>query len=214
MNVTIIGTGNMGRGIGHRLAKGGHNVTLIGTNTESAEKLAAELRTVAKVGVSVKAATSNDPIEDDVIILAVSYPTNKQLATQLGARLADKIVVDISNPVNETYDALATEPGTSAAEEIAKLVPEGAKVVKAFNTTFAGTLVEGSIGGQRLDVLIAGDDEGAKDIVVQMVRDGGLVPVDVGPLQRAQQLEALGFLSISMQDPLNLNFMSGWKLIS
>ena len=214
MNVTIIGTGNMGRGIGHCLVKGGHHVTLMGKNAESAEKLAAELRTVAKAGVAVKTATSGNPIEGEVVILALGYSVTKQLASQLGDQLADKVVVEISNPVNETYDGLATEPGTSAAEEIAKLLPEGAKVVKAFNTTFAGALVRGSIGGQPLDVFIAGDDEAAKASIAKMVRDGGLVAVDVGPLERAQQLEALGFLGISIQGPLNLNFMSGWKLIS
>jgi hypothetical protein len=64
-------------------------------------------------------------------------------------------------------------------------------VVKAFNTTFAGTLVAGEVSGQPLDVLIAGDDNNAKQKVSQLVSDGGLRPVDVGPLHRAQQLEQL-----------------------
>jgi predicted dinucleotide-binding enzyme len=54
--------------------------------------------------------------------------------------------------------------------------------VKAFNTTFAGTLVEGEVAGQQLDVLIAGDDEQAKQKVSQLVAVGGLRPIDVGPL--------------------------------
>jgi predicted dinucleotide-binding enzyme len=81
-------------------------------------------------------------------------------------------VVDISNPLNETFDGLATAPGTSAAEEVAQSAPAGARVVRASNTTFSGTLVEGQVAGQLLDVLIAGDDEG-KDKVAQLVRDGG-----------------------------------------
>jgi predicted dinucleotide-binding enzyme len=71
--------------------------------------------------------------------------------------------------------------------------------VKAFNNTFARTLVDGEIDGQQLDVLIAGDDEEAKRKVSQLVSDGGLRPLDVGPLARAQQLEQLGFLHISLQ---------------
>ena len=61
-------------------------------------------------------------------------------------------------------------------------------MVKAFNTTFAGTLVEGQVAGQPLDVILAGDEEEAKETVAQLVRDGGLRAIDVGPLERARQL--------------------------
>jgi 8-hydroxy-5-deazaflavin:NADPH oxidoreductase len=84
--------------------------------------------------------------------------------------------------------------------------------VKAFNTTFAGTLVVGRVAGQQLDVLIAGDDDTAKQKVAQLASDGGLRPLDVGPLARAQQLEQLGFLHIAIQQPHNLNFSSAIKL--
>jgi hypothetical protein len=51
--------------------------------------------------------------------------------------------------------------------------PGGTPVVKAFNTTFAGTLVAGEVDGQQLDVLIAGDDQAAKQTVSQLAYDGG-----------------------------------------
>ena len=57
----------------------------------------------------------------------------------------------------ETWDRLATPPGISSAEEVQRLVPEGTPVVKAVNTTFAPTVVEGEVAGQQLDVLIAGE---------------------------------------------------------
>jgi predicted dinucleotide-binding enzyme len=63
-------------------------------------------------------------------------------------------------------------------------------------------------------VFIAGDDEEAKETVAQLARDGGLVAVDAGPLRRARELEDLGFLGITLQQPLGLNFQSAWKLIS
>jgi hypothetical protein len=90
----------------------------------------------------------------------------------------------------------------------------GARIVEAFNTTFSGTLVEGQVAGQPLDVLIAGDDEEAKKAVARLVRDGGLRAIDVGPLERARELEGLGFLGIALQQQLGLNFQSAWKLIS
>jgi predicted dinucleotide-binding enzyme len=53
----------------------------------------------------------------------------------------------------------------------------------------------------------------AKQKVSQFVADGGLRPLDVGPLRRAQQLEQLGFLHISLQQPLGLNFGNAVKLV-
>ena len=214
MHVTIIGAGNMGRGIGHRIVAGGHSVTIVDRDPEEAAELAEELRGVAEGGATVEAAEPGAELRGEVVVLAVYYPGNLEIARDLGERLAGKVVVDISNPLNETFDGLATAPGTSAAEEVAQSAPAGARVVKAFNTTFSGTLVEGQVAGQPLDVLIAGDDEEAKERVAQLVRDGGLRAIDVGPLERARELEGLGFLGITLQQPLGLNFQSAWKLIS
>jgi NADPH-dependent F420 reductase len=214
MNVTIIGAGNMGRGVGHRLVAGGHDVTVVDRDSEEAGRLAEELRGAAEGGATAEAAGPGAELSGEVVILAVYYPGTLELAKELGDRLADKVVVDISNPLNQTFDGLATAPGTSAAEEVATTVPTGARVVKAFNTTFSGTLVEGQVVGQPLDVFIAGDDEEAKETVAQLVHDGGLRAIDVGPLERARHLEGLGFLGMMLQQPLELNFQSAWKLIS
>ena len=214
MNVTIIGAGNMGRGIGHRLVAGGHSVTIVDRDPEEAEQLAEELRSAAEGGAMVETAGPGADLHGEVVIIAVYYPGALQTVRELGDRLTGKVVVDISNPLNQTFDGLATPPGTSAAEEVAATAPAGTRVVKAFNTTFSGTLVEGQVAGQPLDVLIAGDDEEAKERVAQLVRDGGLRAIDVGPLERARHLEGLGFLGIALQQPLGLNFQSAWKLIS
>jgi NADPH-dependent F420 reductase len=209
MNVTIVGAGNMGRGIGTRLVAGGHEVEIVDRDPGQARALADEL------GGSATALEAGEPFGGDVVVFALYYPGIKDAVREYSDRLAGKVVVDITNPVNtETWDDLATPAGTSSAEEVAELVPQGTPVVKAFNTTFAPTLVAGEVAGQQLDVLIAGDDDDAKRKVAQLVTDGGLRPVDVGPLRRARQLEQLGFLHISVQEPLELGFGSAIKLHS
>lgn len=207
MKVTIIGAGNMGRGIGTRAVEGGHEVEIVDRDPSDARKLAEEL------GGSATALESGAPFGGEVVVLAVHYPGIKDAVRQYSDQLAGKVVVDITTPVDtETLDRLVTPPGGSSAEEVAQLVPQGTAVVKAFNTIFAGTLVAGEVAGQQLDVLIAGDDDAAKRKVSQLVSDGGLRPIDVGPLARAQQLEHLGFLHISLQEPRNLGFGSAVKL--
>jgi len=214
MNVTIIGSGNMGRGIGTRAVAGGHSVTFVDANLEVAEKTAADVKASAKNGVKVSAASLGNAELGDVVVLAVWYGTNIDLAKQLGDKLAGKVVVDIANPLNATYDGLATAPDSSSAEDLAKAIVYGAKVVKAFNTTYASTLLSGSVAGQPLDVFIAGDDSDAKSKVAQLVTDGGMRAVDTGPLSRARQIEGMQFLHIVTQGTLGTNWGSALKILS
>ena len=204
MNITIIGAGNMGRGIATRAIAGGHKVTFVDANPETAQKAAADLK--AEVG------TLDTPL-GDVVVLAVWYGTNIEIAKQLGANLAGKVVVDIANPLNPTYDGLATAPDSSSAEDLAKASAAGAYVVKAFNTTFAGTLLTGEAGGQKLDVFIAGDDTDAKAKVSQIVTDGGMRAIDTGPLHRARQIESMQLLQIVLQGTLGTNWGSAIKIL-
>jgi 8-hydroxy-5-deazaflavin:NADPH oxidoreductase len=213
MNITIIGAGNMGRGIGTRAAAGGHSVTFVDASPETAQKTAEDVKQAAKNGAKISSASLGDVKLGDVVVLAVWYGTNLEIAKQLGDRLAGKVVVDIANPLNATYDGLATAPDSSSAEDLAKVVVSGAKVVKAFNTTYAGTLLAGQVAGEPLDVFIAGDDADAKAKVAQIVTDGGLRPVDTGPLSRARQIEGMQLLHIVTQAALGTNWGSTIKII-
>jgi 8-hydroxy-5-deazaflavin:NADPH oxidoreductase len=207
MKVTIIGAGNMGRAIATRAVAGGHEVQIVDRDPSEAQKLAEE------VGGPASALAPGEPFGGEVVVLALYYDDVKDAVRRYADQLAGKVVVDISNPVDtSTWDKLVTAPGTSSPEEVEQLLPAGTAVVKAFNTTFASTLVSGEVAGQQLDVLIAGDDEAAKQKVAQLVSDGGLRPVDVGPLRRAEQLEHLGLLHMSLQEPRGLGYGSTVKL--
>jgi 8-hydroxy-5-deazaflavin:NADPH oxidoreductase len=209
MDVTIIGTGNMARGIGARLVAGGHRVTVLGKEPGDAEAVVKELGGDG----ATQAGRSGEPITDDVVVLAVYYPDAKAAVEQYGGGLSGKVLIDITNPVNETVDGLVTPPDGSAAQELAASAP-GARVVKAFNTTFAGTLIDGQVAGQPLDVFLAGDDEEAKASVSKLVEDGGLRPIDAGPLRRARELEAAGLVHMSAQNTLGTGFASALKILA
>ena len=157
MRVTIVGAGRMARGIGTRVLAGGHDLSLLGQDEEEARELAAELSGSSTGAATASgAALSSEAISGEVVILAVPYAAVADVLRHVGAALRGKVVVDITNPLNQTYDGLATPPGISAAEETQALVGPDARVVKAFNTTFATTLVEGQVAGQPLDVFVAG----------------------------------------------------------
>jgi len=212
MNITIIGAGNMGRGIATRLAAGGHAVTFVSNDPAKAETVATELR-AGRSGATINVASLGEGLGNEIVVLALPYAAARAFAAENAPALAGKTVVDISNPLNGSYDGLVTEPGKSAGEEIAALLPQS-KVVKAFNTTFAGTLVSGGVDGHALDVFVASNDDAAKATVLRFVNDSGLRGIDAGPLERARQLEGLALLGITLQAPLGLGFQSAWKLVA
>lgn len=213
MNVTIIGPGKMGRGIGTRAASAGHSVTFVGRSQDHAKEAAKDVQASTNNNAQVSTAKLDDVKLGDIVVLALPYTASKEVAKQLGNRLAGKVVVDIANALNASYDDLATAPGSSFAEELAKILPD-AEVVKAFNTVFASTLRSGEVDDQPLDVWIAGDDAEAKNQVAQLIKDAGMRPVDAGSLRRARQLEGLGLLHIVTQGTLGTQFASAIKVVS
>ena len=206
MEITIIGTGNMARGIATRLLAGSHAVTLVGTSSEKTRTLAGEL------SGDVRTAEVGDRLQGDVVVLAIPYTAVDDVLGAYADQLDGKVIVDITNPVDFSAFTLLRPGAGSAAQEIAGKAP-GARVVKAFNTTFAGTLLEGRVADQPVDVLIASDDEDAKETVGTLVNDGGLRAIHAGPLARAAELESLGYLHMALQEPLGTGFASAVKFI-
>jgi predicted dinucleotide-binding enzyme len=208
MDITIIGTGNMARGIATRAADGGNAVTLLGHGAGEADAVAGELPG------EVKAGTVGDALAGDVVVLAIPYGAVDDVLGRYGDQLDGKTVVDITNPIDfSSFTPLVLDAG-SAAEEIARKAP-GAKVAKAFNTTFAGALAGGGeVGGQPLDVFVASDNDDAKGAVRELVESGGMRAVDAGPLARAHELEALGYLHMALQDGLGTGFGSAVKIVA
>jgi 8-hydroxy-5-deazaflavin:NADPH oxidoreductase len=207
MDITIIGTGNMARGIATRALAGGNAVTLLGTDQDKAQALAGELPGDVRTG------TVGDPITGDMVVLAVWYQALDDVIGRYGDRFAGKTIVDITNPVDpQTYTPLTVDAG-SAAQEIAQKAP-AAKVVKAFNTTFAGSLVDGQVGDEPLDVFVASDDDEAKAAVGKLAESGGLRVLDAGPLAHARQLEGAGYLHMAIQPGLGGTYASALKIVS
>lgn len=186
--VSIIGTGGMATSIASRIAKAGHTLELINRNPAKAQALADKLAAGAKTGAYGAAPAG------DIVILAVPYGGASAVVADFGDTLDGKIVIDITNPVAPDLSGLLTPGGSSGAQEIAKGLPPGAKVVKAFNTIFGHVLVK----GDSLDAFLAGDDVEAKKAVSALLESLGLRPLDVGGLRMASTLEALGLLMIGL----------------
>lgn len=202
--VTIFGTGKMGSAIAEAFARTDVMVQVI----KRSSKVAA---TVERAGATYSVV--GDDLLGDVIILAVPYESIFDVIARYRDQLAGKVIVDISNPIDfTTFDELVVPSDSSAAAQIAKEVPDAA-VVKAFNINFAETLASGTNGGFPTTVVMAGDDADAKRLVVELVELTGLRAVDCGLLSRARDLEALGFLQITLAALAKTKWESGFVLV-
>jgi 8-hydroxy-5-deazaflavin:NADPH oxidoreductase len=187
-SISIIGTGNMARAIGALAVAGGNTVEVIGRDRSKAADLATTL------GDSTTTGEFGAAPAGDIVIVALRYADVVPVVTQYGNALADKVIVDISNPFNADADGLALPADTSIAQEVAKAAPAGARVVKAFNTVFGHVLEK----GRTLDVFMAGDDAQAKARVSEFIASLGLRPLDVGGLTMAHWLEGTGLVLMGL----------------
>ena len=187
-SISIIGTGNMARAIGALAVSGGNTVEVIGRDRSKAADLATTL------GGSTTTGEFGAAPAGDIVIVALRYADVVPVITQYGNALADKVIVDISNPFNADADGLALPADTSIAQEVAKAAPAGARVVKAFNTVFGHVLEK----GRTLDVFMAGDDAQAKARVSEFIASLGLRPLDVGGLTMAHWLEGTSLVLMGL----------------
>lgn len=142
----------------------------------------------------------------DIIVLAVPY--NAVTAILETNNFDGKILIDITNPVDfNTMDGLLVPADSSATEIIAKAAPT-AHVIKAFNTNFAHTLA----GDVVTTVLLAADDLEAKRSLVTALEGSHLMLIDAGSLKRARELEAMGFLQITLAIRALIGWTGGFTL--
>lgn len=186
--ISIIGSGNMATAIGTRAAKHGHSVELMSRNTEKAQALADQIGHGATVG------TFGAKPAGDIVIVAVLHAGAVDAVSHYGDALAGKILVDITNPFNADASGVVTTPGSSVADQIAAVAPEGAHVVKAFNTIFGGVLAD----DKPLDAFFAGDSAEAKARVAEFVTSMDMRARDAGGLQMAHALEWAGILLVGV----------------
>ncbi|WP_347557855.1 NAD(P)-binding domain-containing protein [Robbsia sp. KACC 23696] len=190
--ISIIGTGGMARAIGGLAAKAGYTVEVMSRDVVKARAFAEQIGGGATTG------KYGTPPAGYIVILAVPYGAVLEVVKQYGNALAGKILVDITNPVAADHMSLVTPIDRSGAQEIAKVAPADAPVIKAFNTLFSHVLAAERAEGQSLDVFVAGDHAHGKARVSAFIESLGLRSMDIGPLPMARTLEYVCLLSLGL----------------
>lgn len=185
LRIGIIGSGNMGGGLGTAWASQGHEVFFSSRNPEELAEL------VAAAGPTAHAGTVEEAVEfGDVILIAVPYGALPQIGADHGDEMRGKVVIDLGNPRADRDGPMADdaiERGTGVAS--AEYLP-GTRLVRAFNA-IAYTMIENPTNdaGERIGIPIAGDDQEAVNIATRLVRDAGFEPVQVGGLDSARRFD-------------------------
>lgn len=193
MKIAIIGTGNVGRTLGGRWAKSGHEI-IFGARDPRGTKVQ---QVLASAGANAHAATVREAAAAaPVVVLATPWAATQDVVKSAG-NLQGKILVDCTNPIKEGLAGLSVGLTTSAAEQIASWVP-GAQVVKAFSTTGTKNMANPLYGSEKITMFICGDDADAKKTVAGLASELGFDVVDTGALLTARYLEPLAMLWVHM----------------
>ncbi len=210
--IAIIGaSGNMGSAIAKSLSNGNYRLLLFGNHQEKVKQLITEIKSVNPFSdVESMGCPFDASWEADIIIPAVQYEAESDVAEKIREVATQKIVVSISNPINDRHNGSGEVK--SAAEELQNNLPDS-KIVKAFNTVFAKDFLQPVIDERQLDVFIAGDDEEALNIVSELVDEAGFNPIIAGGLATSRILENMTALLIQLNLPYNYNWIGGWKVL-
>ena len=187
MRIGIIGAGMIGSTMAKLWADAGHEVRLASRHPEALAPLVKSIGSHASAGTAAEAAGFGG-----VVMLTVPLKAVPDLARELAATLAGKIVMDTGNAY-EKRDGIAALDATrhpqGSAGWAAAMFP-GARWVKAFNSVYFKVLEsQAHRAGDRVGIPLASDDNDAMDVVAQLVREAGFDPVIVGPLARGKEFE-------------------------
>ena len=189
MNITILGNGAVGRRYAPLLQEAGHQV-----------KFGVRVGRAKQQANPYPIASFQDAAQwAEMVLLAIPFSACPEVLPALTAEIADKVLIDATNPLQANWSPLVLGAETSAGEEIARMLPR-ARVVKAFNTVFADAATPERLrkSNGRVTALIAGNDETANRQVAQLSRAMGFDPLVTGPLANARYLEAMAHLNIAI----------------
>jgi predicted dinucleotide-binding enzyme len=191
--VAVIGLGNIGNAIATNLVKGNHSVILASRDIEKTEALVGQLGNLATAKEIADAIR-----EADVIIPAIYFNALKEFFQTFSKELEGKIIIDVSNPIapdgNGGFKKIIAE-NESAGKILSDLIPKTAKLIKAFGTLGAGSLLNSAFNEPDKKVLFyASDSTNSNQQIEELITSSGFVPFNVGGIDQSIKIEVFGDL--------------------
>jgi hypothetical protein len=174
MNISVIGAGNIASTLGKKWVEAGHRLTF-GVREPANDKYA-PLSAIGQISSIVDALNNAE-----IVLLALPGSVVADFASEYGASLAGKIVLDATNnPRSSTMNNL----------EILQAQAPGAYLVRAFSTLGWENFADPQIGGVQIDLFYCGHGS-AQAVVEQLIKEVGLRPVCLGDLSAVAVVDGL-----------------------
>ena len=192
------GTGSAGSGLALRCANAGYPIVIGSRNADKAaqvcDRINAQFGRTAASHDSYRGAAASGKI----VVLSVPYSAQRSTVEEVRDALDGKILIDTTVPLVPPKVARVQLPeGGSAVAAIQALLGESVKVVSAFQNVPAH-LLQDLNHEVECDVLVCGDDVGARETVVKLAADIGLRALHAGPIANSAATEALTSVLISI----------------
>lgn len=191
------GTGKEGKGLAYRWAKAGHHVIIGSRQTAKAETAAREVNELLGDGGKVEGVENEQAaIRADIVVLTVPFNVHVEMCEYLKPFVQGKTFVDVTVPlVPPKITKVQMPPEGSAAQQAQAILGENVQVVSAFqNISYEHLLKDEEV---TCDVLVCGSKE-AREKVIGLVSDAGLVGWSGGPIENSVIVEGLTSVLIGL----------------
>jgi 8-hydroxy-5-deazaflavin:NADPH oxidoreductase len=197
MKIGILGTGDVGTTLGTALLGLGHDVRLGGREASNPKAAA----WVEQCGSGASAGTFAEAAAHGELLVMATFGVANPAVVELAGpdHFAGKVLLDATNPLDfpQGLPSLAFGHTDSAGERLQRSLPE-TRVVKVFNTLGHAHMVRPTFPGGPYDMLLAGEDKGAKAIASELVGQLGWKACDFGGIEGSRYLEALAVVWIRL----------------
>lgn len=194
----IGGTGKEGKGLAYRWARAGHQIIIGSRQEEKAKAAAQEVAALLGTDSYVRGEANEVAAQEaDVLVLTVPYAAHAEMCERMKPFAQGKIVIDVTVPlVPPRVTRVQMPPEGSATQQAQKIMGEGVQVVAAFqNISYEHLLNDEEV---ECDVLVCGGNKEAREVVLQLVEDAGLVGWNAGPVENAVVVEGLTSILIGL----------------
>jgi predicted dinucleotide-binding enzyme len=203
MRVGVLGSGNVGRTVAAGLAAAGHEVVLGTRDTSKAELVEWAGGSRVRLAEPPEAAGHGE-----VVVNATPGDASEQAVRAAGgAELDGTVLLDLANPLDFSHGfppSLSVSNTDSLAESLQRAFPN-LRVVKALNTVNADVMVTPGGLPEPTALFVAGDDDGAKSTVTELLTSLGWQRdqlFDLGPLAAARGTEAYLLIWVRLMQSL------------
>ncbi len=204
------GTGKEGFGLAYQWSQKGHKINIGSRDKEKAMMAAEKIRQLLPGSIVSGETNLVASKQSDIIVACVPYNAHYELLNQLKDELRGKILIDVTVPLMPPkVTTVRLPPAGSAALEARQILGEDVDIVSAFqNISYENLLRPGEVS---CDVLVSGGSKFAKKIVLELVKDAGLIGWDAGPLENSVVAEGLTSILIGINKQYGVH-SSGIKI--